>query len=404
MANTRSIVDTVRNRPLVQVLALATAPAIGLGIARFAYALLLPDMQQDLDWSWTVAGWMNTSNALGYLGGALLAARAASRFGATRTTLYGTLACVISLGLCALLRDTLLLNLARILAGLGAGFAFVAGGTLAAGIASRQRTHSGLLLGLYYAGPGCGIALSGLAVPWVLQQAGPGSWALAWGVLAALSIPLTLILALGSRHQSGTPAQAAASATQPAHRMLPLLIGYFLFGAGYIAYMTFMIAWVRDAGESAGGQALFWISVGGAAMATPWLWSGVLERRHHGQAFALLSLLTAIGAALPLIVDGVTIRLLSAVTFGGCFFGVVASTTAFVRRNLAPPDWGRAIGTLTVCFGVGQILGPIAAGFLTDRLGGLSSGLTGSALLLFVGAGIGYLQRDMPAGRCIRTS
>ena len=69
-------------RDVAVVVALALAPAIGLGIARFAYALVLPDMRADLGWSYADAGWMNTTNAAGYLLGALIAARAIASVGA----------------------------------------------------------------------------------------------------------------------------------------------------------------------------------------------------------------------------------------------------------------------------------------------------------------------------------
>jgi hypothetical protein len=44
---------------------------VGLGIGRFAYALVLPDMRDTLGWSYSSAGFMNTVNAGGYLAGAL---------------------------------------------------------------------------------------------------------------------------------------------------------------------------------------------------------------------------------------------------------------------------------------------------------------------------------------------
>ncbi|HET9122164.1 MAG TPA: YbfB/YjiJ family MFS transporter, partial [Acidiferrobacteraceae bacterium] len=56
------------------VWALAMGPAVALGFARFAYALILPAMRSDLGWSLALAGAMNAANGLGYLGGALLAA------------------------------------------------------------------------------------------------------------------------------------------------------------------------------------------------------------------------------------------------------------------------------------------------------------------------------------------
>jgi predicted MFS family arabinose efflux permease len=86
--------------PLLLVLARAMAPAVGLGIARFAYALVLPYMRADLAWSWTEAGGMNTTNALGYLLGALLAARVIDKWVARASMLGGAIACVVSLALC----------------------------------------------------------------------------------------------------------------------------------------------------------------------------------------------------------------------------------------------------------------------------------------------------------------
>ena len=390
--------DEARSDATVLVLTLAIAPAVGLGIARFAYALVLPDMRADLGWSWTEAGWMNTTNALGYLAGALVAARAIARLGAFRTTVYGTAACVASLGSCAVLRDALLLNLVRVLAGLGGALAFVAGGTLAAGAAATDARRSAFLLGLYYAGPGVGIAVSGLVVPLVLHRAGPGSWALAWAALAVVSAPFVLVLARSAaahaaRPSSSAPPSGPSPVAEPM-RTAPLLLGYALFGAGYIAYMTFMVAWVRDAGGGALEQALFWVAIGAAATGSPWVWARTLERRRHGHAFALLCAVTALGAALPLVIDGSAARFASAVLFGGAFFAVVASTTAFVRRNVPRADWGRVIGTLTAAFGLGQMLGPIAAGAINDRTHGLSSGLTASVLLLLASATIGAFQRD----------
>ncbi|WP_332683412.1 YbfB/YjiJ family MFS transporter [Bosea sp. (in: a-proteobacteria)] len=384
-------------RDVMLIAALALAPAIGLGIARFAYALVLPDMRADLGWSYADAGWMNTSNAAGYLIGALLAARAIGRAGAFRVLIAGVWACIAALTLSAVVRQAVPLNAARLLAGLGGGFAFVAGGVLAAGIAQRNPGRAAFLLGLFYAGPGLGILVSGLGVPLVLERFGPGSWSTAWAALAALS----LLLAIGLHWAQGEKAAAQATGQGKPHfaGMRWLLCSYLLFGAGYIAYMTFMIAWVQGSGGSAGFQALFWSVIGLAAMASPWLWAGVLKRLLHGRAFALLTGVTMTGAALPLLSDTVPVLLASATLFGSAFFGVVTTTTAFVRRNLPQAQWAPAIGMLTVTFGLGQMLGPVAIGFLNDLTLGLAGGLWASVLLLFVAVLAGVLQRDFAMSR-----
>ena len=65
--------------PARLILILSLAPTIGLGIGRFAYALVLPDMRDSLGWSYSAAGFLNTVNAAGYLGGALVAAAIVKR-------------------------------------------------------------------------------------------------------------------------------------------------------------------------------------------------------------------------------------------------------------------------------------------------------------------------------------
>ena len=64
--------DGADRRLLRLALALSLGAALSLGIARFAYGLLLPPMRADLQWSYALAGAMNTANAVGYLIGALL--------------------------------------------------------------------------------------------------------------------------------------------------------------------------------------------------------------------------------------------------------------------------------------------------------------------------------------------
>ena len=66
-------------QPAWLITILAIAPAIGLGICRFAYALVLPNMRESLGWSWSMAGLMNTINSAGYLIGALFIGLGAGR-------------------------------------------------------------------------------------------------------------------------------------------------------------------------------------------------------------------------------------------------------------------------------------------------------------------------------------
>src|SRR6266513_6114934 len=120
------------------ILILSLAPTIGLGIGRLAYSLVLPDMRDALGWSYSAAGFMNTINAAGYLAGALMASRLIKRYGLSAAIRWGTLACVVTLAVCALSGNFVVLSLARLLVGVGAAVGFVAGGALAARTAQSQ--------------------------------------------------------------------------------------------------------------------------------------------------------------------------------------------------------------------------------------------------------------------------
>jgi predicted MFS family arabinose efflux permease len=372
--------------PARLILILSLTPTVGLGIGRFAYSLVLPDMRDSLGWSYSAAGFMNTINAVGYLAGALIASKLIKRFGLSAAVRWGTLACVVSLALCAMSGNFVILSFARLLGGVGAAIAFVASGALAAMIAQSRPERANFLLSLFYAGPGLGILSSGLIAPFVLQAFGPGSWWIVWWAMTLLAVAMTIPLLLAP---IGTKAEIADAATSTKFAIWPVLIylaGYFLFGAGYIAYMTFMIAYVRDAGGGALAQSAFWCLIGASAFVTPWVWRGVLARDSGGVSTAIILAVNATGAALPLFGHSTAWLATSALVFGVSFFAVVGSTTAFVRFNYPPAAWPTAIAAMTIAFGVGQTLGPTATGAITDALGSLSCALNAGAAMIALAA------------------
>ncbi len=309
---------------------------------------------------------------------------------------WGTLAGVLSLALCAISGNFVLLSLARLLAGLGAAAGFVSGGTLAATIAQSRPERANFLLSLFYAGPGVGILASGLIAPFVLQRFGPRSWWIVWWAMTLLSTVMIVPVWLArlDAHATTTRAAPRKFAIRP---VLIYLIGYFLFGAGYIAYMTFMIAYVRDGGGGAAAQSIFWSLIGVSAFVTPWVWRRVLALDRGGLSTTIILGVNALGASLPIFGHSPLLLAISALVFGVAFFAVVGSTTAFVRFNYPPAQWPAGIAAMTISFGIGQTLGPIVVGAITDAVGSLSFALDISAAMLAIGAILSAFQRKLKA-------
>src|SRR5262245_25416332 len=154
--------------------------------------------------------------------------------------------------------------------------------------------------------------------------------------------------------------------------MAPILVSYCLFSIGTIAYMTFMIAWLVNGGAGAATQSAFWSLLGLGGIAAPLLWSWTVARMRVGRAIALLTALTFIATALALFVEVRVLQLVAAFGFGSLLLAVVAATTAFVRLNLPPAAWPSGVGAMTVAFGLGQTIGPLLSGAISDASGDLA--------------------------------
>ena len=403
------------------------AAAVSLGMTRFAYALLLPPMREDLSWSYTLAGAMNTFNAVGYLVGALVTPLALRRVGAIAVLIWGSVVAATLMAVAGFLTDNTGLLVQRFLAGIASATVFVSGGLLAARLGAHRPAQSGLLLGLYYGGTGWGIVLSALMVPvaiaWAQAATWTHAWAWAWWLLAGLCFAMVVLL-LVIRPQlvqwapeiplsveSGKAEPTATMntdkfANQSAKVNAPInlqtwrqwsagLLGYGLFGVGYIGYMTFVVALLREQGVDAGNITFFYALLGLAVVLSSRIWAGLLNHFRGGQALALLNGLLAIATVIPAMSAAWPMMLVSGLLFGGVFLSVVASTTAMVKHNLPPAEWAAGISAFTVIFAIGQIVGPTMVGWIADGPGGLQRGLVFSAAALMLGAIVAWQQKPL---------
>lgn len=386
------------------------AAAVSLGMTRFAYAMLLPPMRDDLSWSYTLAGSMNTLNAVGYLFGALVTPRMLNRLGAVTVLIGGALMASLLMALTGFFSETPVLLLQRLLAGAVSAAVFVSGGLLAARLGAHLPSQSGLLLGLYYGGTGWGIVLSAGLVPAALavanEQAFEHPWAWAWWGLALACFTMTLVmfamrLPIKRWAAELTPIDTNGSlhSDQAIQMHWPQwvfgLAGYGLFGVGYIGYMTFVVALLRDQGASTAEISWFYALLGLAVLASSRIWAGLLNRYRGGQPLSILNALLSAATLIPVMTSAWPMMLVSGILFGSVFLSVVASTTAMVKHNLVPSQWAAGISVFTVVFAIGQIIGPTMVGWIADGPGGLQRGLLFSAAALLLGAVLARLQKPI---------
>ncbi|ODS23818.1 MFS transporter [Candidatus Endobugula sertula] len=385
--------------PLVTALALSLAAAVALGLSRFSYGLLLPLMRNDLGWSYLLSGIMNTGNALGYFLGVLATPFLISRFGVWCLLIAGSVMVGIFMLLTGIATDNVALFLYRMFTGIVSAFIFIAGGVLSVQLCSIHRDRAGLLMGLYYGGVGFGIMLSALLVPMAFIYAQEYSvlhaWQWPWRVMGVGCILVTVIIALPTQ-QIGKALPSQDTKQQFALKdFIFSLSGYFMFGVGYIGYMTFVVALLHEQGMHTKLITWFYSLLGLAVVASSRIWAGMLDHFKGGESLAILNALLGVACILPVLTNAVPVIFISGIVFGAVFLSVVASTTALVRHNLDQESWATGISVFTGVFAFGQIVGPSAMGWVADMPSGLERGLMVSAFTLFIGAMLASRQKEL---------
>ena len=383
---------------ILTALGLSVGAAVSLGFSRFAYALLLPPMRDSLHWSYVEAGGMNTANAIGYIFGAAAAAWFSKRLGIRAAFLLSLLISAFALlgsGFVDTYRELATL---RAIGGFSTAILFIVGASLAGCInPGTGHKRSALLVALYITGVGTGIVISGLVVPPILARTGPIGWQSGWIWMGAIALLSLIPAATAAR---AIPPQAARdSGTLPWRETLflgPSILSYGLYGGGYVSYMTFIIVLVRQTGGEH-STAVFWVVLGLASALGTLLWGRILPRLHDARGLAVVSVVAMIGALPVLLQPTLPATFLSAIIFGGSFMAGPAAVAILSRKIMAPHLATAAIAVLTISFAVGQAIGPVLSGYISDVTGSIGSGLWIAPSFLVLAAIIAPFQRTRQA-------
>lgn len=355
---------------LVVAFWLAMGPAVSLGFGRFGYALVLPAMKSDLALTYAQAGALNSANAAGYLLGALFSASVTRFVPPRRVMLAGLIGSVLALAMAGVAHSFLLLLICRALVGTAGAFTFVAASTLAARLGQNSRENA-LAVGIVISGAGFGVIMTGLLVPFLVGSSAE-HWPRAWAAMALIGTLCTLGITHFSRGMAGVPSSSQEKVVHGRLNIVPLLptfIAYFLFGLGYIAYMTFLVAYVRSLGVAPLAVALSWAGLGCAMCVSAFFWRNSLARERGGGTLAIMGAGGALSALVLLLFQGLPALLISAVGFGLTAMPIFAAVTVLIRLHLPVQAWTSGIALFTIAFALGQGIGPIGSGYLSDYFG-----------------------------------
>lgn len=376
-----------------------------LGFGRFALGMLLPSMAATLKLSYAQMGFISTGNFIGYLVSVFFSGMIVARIG-QRSFIFLSLL-VVGLTMALLSKSQAFAGLLAlyVLTGMGSGGAYVS--TMSLASAWFAKKNRGKAAGFMAIGSGAAIIFAGFFIPFVNRANGAEGWRISWLALGAIVVViafLCLILLrnkpsdLGLAFPGDSDQGAAASARAAAHRKFDIYrsraiyhLGaiYFLFGYTYVIYATFIVTTlVKERGMSEALAGNFWSVVGFLSLFSGPVFGSISDKL--GRKTGMVIVFSVQFLAYLLVASGLPgiFLYLSIFCYGLVAWSIPAIMAAAVGDYAGPENAARALGFITLIFGLGQISGPAIAGVLAQHSGSFSSSfymaaaLAGAAILL----------------------
>lgn len=388
--------------------------ALGLfscfGLARYAYSMLLPGMQAGLGLTYDLMGFIGTGNFVGYLLSVLAAPHLMRRLPPRRMAAIGLLIiglCMMGIGLASGFLPILLLYA---LVGIGSGFTNIPLMALVTyWFRSEQR---GKAAGLVIAGNGIGIILAGFLIPALNRSFGADGWRSGWMVLGAICLGVAACAAaLLRNHPSEMGLEPVGKPIEPSpeqfiHRehkgdgkiLLRLGLLYMVFGLTFMVYGTFIVTtMVKEYGLSEAEAGLYWSWVGFFSFFSGIGFGALSDRIGRKRGLALVFAVQTAAYLLAGIKAGTAGLVLSLILYGSAVFAIPAIMAAAVGEYLGLNRASTAFATVTIFFGIGQVIGPAGAGMIAKASGAFTTPYLISGLLTACAAAFALLL-PQPSG------
>lgn len=367
----------------------------GVGLARFAYTALMPQM--------VLAGWftgeqvayLGAANLMGYLIGALAAAPLAERWGTVRVLVLCWLSVAVSFAGCSVAQPMALFFAWRLLSGIAGATLMVLGPSMA--MSATPPARRAALGPLMFCGIGAGALLSATLVPALAQLSLTAVWlglclvgvaALCWGWHHARALPAPSPIAYTASTSTTTlPATALWS--------LPVVLVFMAYTTDAFGFVPHTVFWVdylaRELNLGAHYGATQWAIFGLGAVAGPLCASLCATRWGWWRTTAAAYALKAVAIGLPLLWVGFTGHAVSGFIVGALSPGMAAITSGYLMQLIGPARHKHMWGYATAAFALLQATAGYFMAYLYASTGsyrslfiwGCSALALGAILVLF---------------------
>ena len=368
-----------------------------LGFGRFALGMLLPSMAATLPLSYAQMGLVSTGNFVGYLVSVFFSGMIVARIGQRRYIFLSLLLVGLTMALLSRASGFAALLALYVLTGMGSGGANVS--TMSLASAWFARKSRGKAAGYMSSGSGIAIVFAGLFIPFVNHASGAEGWRTSWLSLGAMVIAIALLCLSFLRNKpadlglvppgedepgaAGKPIEAKPDFNVYRSKSIYHLGAiYFLFGYTYVIYATFIVTTlVQERGMSEALAGNFWSVVGFLSLFSGPVFGSLSDKL--GRKAGMIIVFSIQCLAYLLVASGLPgiFLYLSIFCYGLVAWSIPSIMAATVGDFAGPQNAAKALGFVTLIFGLGQISGPAIAGALAEHSGSFSSSFYMAAAL-----------------------
>jgi sugar phosphate permease len=370
-----------------------------LGLARFAFGMLLPSMSTALAMSYDEMGFLGTGNFAGYLIAVATTPFLISVFGPRRLIALGlSLIAFCMFGIAAADRFVQVFLLYTVV-GVGSGFSNIPVMVLVSyWFRSEKR---GRAAGIIVIGSGFAIMFSGLVIPILNQRNFENGWRASWLVLAICVALIALVASVLIRNDPKDKGlnpiglskdldydPAVTKGQYSALQILMHLGGlYFMFGATYVVYGTFIVTtMVQEYGFAEAGAGGLWSWVGFFSLFSGTVFGLLSDKIGRKKGLAAVFAVQTVAYLLAGLKMGVLALFGSVVLYGVAVFAIPAIMAAAVGDYLGKARAATAFSIITICFAFGQTIGPALAGMVAESTGTFTISYLASAVMTCLAA------------------
>lgn len=341
---------------------------VSIGLGRFSFGMILPNLQEDLQISTTLSGFIGTSNFIGYFIGIFFVSYLYKKYESAH--MLFSILLLQALSMFAMAFSTNYLTASLLYAFTGA-FSAISNVSIMVYISHIvPEKLRGKALGIVVTGIGLGIILSGFYVPIIESIVEQASWRVSCVTFALITLIVAFMVKQGIKPDEHKNDHAKAERFTTALRnrdFWKISFIYVIFGMTYVVFVTYFVFASMDKYDLAiANSGYFWSLLGFMSLISGPLFGSIADRIGAYKTLIIVySLLMIANLILALDVPS-GMLILSAIAFGISAWSVPSLVALLTSLHFGKHRTAQIFSMITILFAAGQTIGPVFSGYVYD--------------------------------------